>query len=139
MLVVIAISTVLAATPPVAKGDDRQTAGSTSVVRVMSESGDYIVAVDFSSQRYDETLPLSIELYDSGGDAIAAREASVTVTIPSRRIESLPLSISGIKGNHVIVEADFPDAADTSFEALILVSDFDREKFVFNREGRIEH
>ena len=97
------------------------------------------MAVDFSSQRYDETLPLSMELFDSAGDAITALEVSLTVTIPSRRIEALPLSISSIEGNHAIIEADFPDAGDTSFEALILVTDFDRERFVFNRQGRIEH
>ena len=139
MLVVVAISTVLAATPPVANDDSEQTAGPRSLITVASESGAHTLAVNFSSQRYDETLPLSMELFDSAGDAITALEASLTVTIPSRRIEALPLSISSIEGNHVIIEADFPDASDTSFEALILVSDFDRERFVFNRQGRIEH
>ena len=139
MLAVIAISTVLAATPAVSKSDGEQTAGPTSSISVASESGDYSLTVDFSSQRYDETLPLSMELYDSGGDAIAVLEVSLTVTIPSRRIESLPLSISAIEGNHVSVDADYPDASDTFFEVLILVTDFDRERFVFTREGRIEH
>ena len=138
MLAVIAISTVLAATPPVAKSDGEQTAGPTSSISVASESGDYSLTVDFSSQRYDETLPLSMELFDSRGDAFTALEVSLTVTIPSRRIVALPLSVSSIEGNHVIVEANFPDTGDTSFEALILVTEFDRERFVFNREGRIE-
>ena len=138
MLVVIAISTVLAATPPAAKGDGEQTVGLTSLISVASETGDYSLSVDVSRQRYDETIPLSMELFDASGDAFTALEVSLTVTIPSRRIVELPLSVSSIEGNHVIVEADFPDTGDTSFEALILVTEFDRERFVFNREGRIE-
>ena len=138
MLAVIAISTVLAATPPVAKGDGVKAAGQNSSIWVASESGDYSLTVDFSSRRYDETLPLSMELFDSRGDASTALEVSLTVTIPSRRIVALPLRVSSIEGNHVIIEANFPDTGDTSFEALILVTEFDRERFVFNREGRIE-
>ena len=63
---------------------------------------------------------------------------TVTVSIPSRRIESLPLSIVRREGNHIVIDADFPDAADTHFEALVLVTDFDRERFAFDREGRLE-
>jgi hypothetical protein len=41
-------------------------------------------------------------------------------------------------GSHQVIDTDFPNADNPHSEALILVTDFDRERFAFDREGCIE-
>lgn len=138
MIGVIALSTLLAATPPGSRAETPLPQSSTARVEVLSDTGQFVLQVDFSSAVYDETQPLSLTLYDDAGAPFTPLEVALTVSIPSRRIESLPLPIVRREGNHVVIDADFPDAADTHFEALVLVTDFDRERFAFDREGRLE-
>ena len=138
MVVVIAISTLLAATPPSAVAEEPAQSAIPASISVASDTGNFTLKVSFSSQRYDETQPLSLDLFDASGKPITPLETTVSVTIPSRRIESLPLSIEHQAGNHLVVETNFPDADDTRFEALVLVTDFDRERFLFHRGGRLE-
>lgn len=138
MIGVIALSTLLAATPPGSRAETPLPQSSTARVEVLSDTGQFVLQVDFSSAAYDETQPLSLTLYDDAGAPFTPIEVALTVSIPSRRIESLPLPIVRREGNHIVIDADFPDAADTRFEALVLVTDFDRERFAFDREGRLE-
>ena len=138
MLLVIAASTLLAATSPVAHADASVAQSDSARVSVPSDTGSFTLQVAFSSAPYDETQPLSVELFDASGAPYTPLEVSVTVTIPSRRIEALPLTIVRQEGNHLVIETDFPNAPDTRFEARVLVTDFDRERFAFNREGPLE-
>lgn len=138
MILVIAASTLLAATSPVSRADTSITQSDPARVSVPSDTGNFTLQVVFSSATYDETQPLSVELFDASGEPYTPLEVSVTVTIPSRRIEALPLATVRQEGNHVVIETDFPNAPDTRFEAHVLVTDFDRERFAFNREGRLE-
>lgn len=138
MIAVIAVSTVLAATAPASRADEPSTALAQTGISVLSDTGNYTLQVEFSSRPYDEEQPLSLELFDSTGAAYTPLEVSITVTIPSRRIEALPLSVVLVEGNHLAIDADFPYAQDTRFEALILVTEFNQERFVFGRGGRVE-
>lgn len=138
MILVIAASTLLAATSPVAQADASVTQSDPARVLVPSDTGSFTLQVAFSRAPYDETQPLSVELFDESGAPYTPLEVSVTVTIPSRRIEALPLTILRQEDNHLVIETDFPNAPDTRFEAHVLVTDFDRERFAFNREGRLE-
>lgn len=138
MIFVIAVSTLLAATPPMVRAGVPMTQLESARVAVLSDTGNFTLQVAFSSAPYDETQPLSLELFDADGSPYTPLEVGVTVSIPSRRIEALPLTIQSAEGNHLVIETDFPDAPDTRFEAQVLVTDFDRERFAFNREGRIE-
>ena len=138
MIAVIAVSTLLAATAPASRADEPSAASAQTGISVVSDTGNYTLQVEFSSRPYDEKQPLSLELFDSTGAAYKPLEVSVSVTIPSRRIEALPLAILRSEDNHLVIDADFPDAQDTYFEALVLVTDFERERFVFDRGGRIE-
>lgn len=138
MIAVIGVSTILAATPPAGRAETALAQSIATDVSVPSDSGQFTLNVKFSSSPYDETQPLSVSLVDNAGNPITPLEAEITVTIPSRRIEALPLRIVRREGNHIVVDADFPDASDTQFAALMLVTDFDRERFVFNRDGALE-
>lgn len=80
---------------------------------------------------------MSLELFESAGNPYTPLEAGITVTIPSRCIEALPMAIVRSDGSHLVIDTDFPNADDPHSEALILVTDFDRERFAFDREGRI--
>ena len=138
MIVVISVSTVLAATAPVARAELPVTQAESARISVPSDTGTYTLQVTFSSAPYDETQPLFAELFDARGNPFTPLELSMTVTIPSRRIEALPLNILSAQGNHVVIEADFPDTADTRFAAQVLVTEFDRERFAFSRESSLE-
>jgi len=138
MIAVIGVSTILAATPPADRVDAASIPSIATEVSVPSDSGQFTLQVKFSSSPYDETQPLSVSLVDDAGNPFTPLEVEVTVSIPSRRIEALPLRIVRSEGNHIVIDADFPDARDTHFETLILVTDFDRERFTFDRDGPLE-
>ena len=138
MIAVITVSTLLAATAPASRADEPSIASAPTGISVVSDTGNYTLQVEFSSRPYDEKQPLSLELFDSSGAAYKPLEVSISVSIPSRRIEALPLSVMLAEGSHLAIDADFPHAQDTRFEALVLVTEFDRERFVFDRGGRVE-
>lgn len=94
--------------------------------------------VNFSSQTHDEKQRMSLELCDSAGNPYTLLEASTTMTIPCRRIEALPMAVVGTDDSYRVIDSDFPNADDPHCEALILITDIDRERFAFEREGRIE-
>lgn len=138
MVLIITVSTLLAATPPVVRAELSGTQAESARISVPSDTGNYTLQVTFSSAPYDETQPLSAEVLDVSGNPFTPLEFSITVTIPSRRIEALPLTILSVQGNHVAIKGDFPDTSDTHFNAQVLVTDFDRERFAFNQEGPLE-
>ena len=127
LLVVIAISTAVASTPPESSAISQRDNATVAPFAVISGTGNYSLSVELSE---DESL-IRLVMTDMSGQAVEPLEWSASADIRGLDMDDMVLRVEDEVHPYVTIENRVPRGAIVRYTVSVLITDFDLERFEF--------